>query len=115
MTPDDLSERLWQFAARVGKVVDALPDTRLAAMWPDNWSNQLLLPNRMAAAAQSHRRPGQFEIFIYQFSIFNSMPSNPLPAFDLITMAARNRSRTPTIPNTHGSEKHGATRTRVSR
>jgi four helix bundle protein len=29
MTPEDLSERLWQFAARVGKVVDALPDTRL--------------------------------------------------------------------------------------
>ena len=29
MTPDELSERLWQFAARVGKVVDALPDTRL--------------------------------------------------------------------------------------
>jgi|SRR5689334_8098783 len=29
MTPDDFSERLWQFAARVGKVVDALPDTRL--------------------------------------------------------------------------------------
>jgi four helix bundle protein len=25
----DLSERLWDFAARVGKVVDALPDTRL--------------------------------------------------------------------------------------
>jgi four helix bundle protein len=30
MTPDDLSGRLWQFAARVGKVVDALPDTRLS-------------------------------------------------------------------------------------
>jgi four helix bundle protein len=29
MTPDEFSERLWQFAARVGKVVDALPDTRL--------------------------------------------------------------------------------------
>ena len=29
MTPDDLSERLWKFAARVGKVVDGLPDTRL--------------------------------------------------------------------------------------
>lgn len=29
MTPGELSERLWQFAARVGKVVDALPDTRL--------------------------------------------------------------------------------------
>src|SRR6266705_514403 len=29
MNPGELSERLWQFAARVGKVVDALPDTRL--------------------------------------------------------------------------------------
>ena len=29
MTPQELSERLWQFAARVGKVVDALPETRL--------------------------------------------------------------------------------------
>ena len=29
MTPEELSERLLEFAARVGKVVDALPDTRL--------------------------------------------------------------------------------------
>ena len=29
MTPEELSGRLWKFAARVGKVVDALPDTRL--------------------------------------------------------------------------------------
>ena len=29
MTPDQLSDRLWSFAARIGKVVDALPDTRL--------------------------------------------------------------------------------------
>jgi four helix bundle protein len=29
MTADELSDRLWKFAARVGKVVDALPDTRL--------------------------------------------------------------------------------------
>src|SRR5437867_8838016 len=29
MTPEELSNRLWRFAARVGKVVDALPDTRL--------------------------------------------------------------------------------------
>jgi len=28
MTPQDLSDRLWQFAARVAKVVDALPDSR---------------------------------------------------------------------------------------
>jgi|SRR5439155_15488810 len=29
MTPEELSDRLWGFAARIGKVVDALPDTRL--------------------------------------------------------------------------------------
>jgi four helix bundle protein len=29
MTPDELSDRLWKFAARIGKVVDALPDTRM--------------------------------------------------------------------------------------
>ena len=29
MTPGELTDRLLEFAARVGKVVDALPDTRL--------------------------------------------------------------------------------------
>ena len=29
MTPEELSERLWRFAARIGKVVNALPDNRL--------------------------------------------------------------------------------------
>jgi four helix bundle protein len=29
MTREELSDRLWDFAARVGKVVDALPDTRV--------------------------------------------------------------------------------------
>jgi len=29
MTPDELSDRLWQFAARIAKVVDALPETRV--------------------------------------------------------------------------------------
>lgn len=29
MTPDELLERLIEFAARVGKLVDALPDTRM--------------------------------------------------------------------------------------
>ena len=29
MTPDELSDRLWKFAARIGKVVDALPNPRL--------------------------------------------------------------------------------------
>jgi hypothetical protein len=26
MTPQELADRLWQFAARIAKVVDALPD-----------------------------------------------------------------------------------------
>ena len=29
MTPQKLSGRLWQFAARIAKVVDALPETRV--------------------------------------------------------------------------------------
>src|SRR6185369_1521811 len=29
MKPKEFSNRLWDFAARIGKVVDALPDTRL--------------------------------------------------------------------------------------
>ena len=29
MTPEELSERLWEFATRVAKVVDSLPDTRM--------------------------------------------------------------------------------------
>ena len=29
MLPEELSDRLWRLAARIGKVVDALPDTRL--------------------------------------------------------------------------------------
>ncbi|WP_437223184.1 four helix bundle protein [Planctomicrobium sp. SH661] len=29
MTPDELSDRLMELAVRIGKVVDALPDTRL--------------------------------------------------------------------------------------
>jgi four helix bundle protein len=29
MNAPELSDRLWSFAARIGKVVDALPDTRL--------------------------------------------------------------------------------------
>ena len=29
MTPEELSDRLWHFAARVARLVDALPDTRV--------------------------------------------------------------------------------------
>jgi len=34
MNHEELSARLWRFAARVGKVVDALPDTRLGRHVP---------------------------------------------------------------------------------
>ena len=34
MTPNELSDRLWCLAARIGKVVDALPDTRLGRHVP---------------------------------------------------------------------------------
>jgi hypothetical protein len=33
MTPQELSDRLWQFAARIAKVVDALPETEWGDMW----------------------------------------------------------------------------------
>jgi hypothetical protein len=46
MTSDELSQRLIDFAARIGKVVDALPDTRMG---------------RHVA--------GQFSIFTFQFSL----------------------------------------------
>jgi hypothetical protein len=36
MTPDELSERLINFAARVGKVVDALPNTRMGVTSRDS-------------------------------------------------------------------------------
>ena len=32
MTPDELSERLLDFSARIGNVVDALPGTKLAGI-----------------------------------------------------------------------------------
>ena len=37
MTPLELSERRWGFAARVGKLVDALPETRLGRHVAGQW------------------------------------------------------------------------------
>ena len=34
---DDLADRLIDFAARIGKVVDSLPESRLGNMWRANW------------------------------------------------------------------------------
>ena len=75
MTPDEMVERLINFAARVGKVVDALPDTRMGR----HIGGQLVrsgtspAPNyEEACAAESVVRCAeQFAIFILQFSFFN--------------------------------------------
>lgn len=58
MKPDDLSERLLEFAARIGKVVDALPETRLG----QHVAGQLVrsgtapAPNYQEACAAESRR-----------------------------------------------------------
>jgi hypothetical protein len=36
MTPQELSDRLWRFAARIAKGVDALPDTRVGRQFSDD-------------------------------------------------------------------------------
>ena len=46
MTPDEMVERLINFAARVGKVVDALPDTRMGRHIGASWCAAELLPRQ---------------------------------------------------------------------
>jgi hypothetical protein len=43
MTSEELAARLINFAARIGKVVEALPDTRMGGTLPDNWSDCITL------------------------------------------------------------------------
>src|SRR6266849_2300287 len=55
MTPDELSDRLWCFAARIGKVVDALPDTRLGR----HVAGQLVRSGTSAAPNYDEARVGE--------------------------------------------------------
>jgi len=55
MMPQELSDRLWQFAARIGKVVDALPDTRLGR----HVANQLVRCGTSAAPNYDEGRVGE--------------------------------------------------------
>ena len=55
MTPQELSDRLWRFAARVGKVVDALPDTRLGR----HVAGQLVRSGTAAAPNYDEGRVGE--------------------------------------------------------
>jgi hypothetical protein len=79
MTPQELSERLWHFAARIGKVVDALPDTRLGR----HVAGQLLRCGTSAPRLQFLARAHSVHralstICNFQFSIFN-FQSEPTP------------------------------------
>ena len=53
--PGELSDRLWAFAARTGKVVDALPETRLGR----HVANQLVRSGTAAAPNYDEGRVGE--------------------------------------------------------
>ena len=55
MLPEELSDRLWAFAARAGKVVDALPETRLGR----HVANQLVRSGTAAAPNYDEGRVGE--------------------------------------------------------
>jgi len=55
MSPEELSDRLWAFAARTGKVVDALPDTRMGR----HVANQLVRSGTAAAPNYDEGRVGE--------------------------------------------------------
>ena len=55
MLPEELSNRLWCFAARIGKVVDALPATRLGR----HVANQLVRSGTAAAPNYDEGRVGE--------------------------------------------------------
>jgi four helix bundle protein len=55
MTPQELSDRLWHFAARVGKLVDALPESRLGR----HVSGQLVRCGTAAAPNYDEGRAGE--------------------------------------------------------
>ena len=55
MQPEELSERLWAFAARTGKLVDALPETRLGR----RVANQLVRSGTAAPPNYDEGRVGE--------------------------------------------------------
>lgn len=66
MKPTELSDRLWQFAARVGTVVDALPDTRVGR----HVANQLVRSGTAAAPNYDEGRVGESRAdFIHKITI----------------------------------------------
>jgi four helix bundle protein len=66
MLPEELSDRLWAFAARIGKVVDALPETRLGR----HVANQLVRSGTAAAPNYDEGRVGESRAdFVHQVNV----------------------------------------------
>jgi four helix bundle protein len=66
VNPPELSDRLWDFAARIGKVVDALPDTRLGR----HIAGQLVRCGTAAAPNYEEGRCGESRAdFIHKINI----------------------------------------------
>lgn len=66
LTPPQLSERLWNFAARIGKVVDALPDSRLGR----HVAGQLVRSGTAAAPNYDEGRVGESRAdFVHKINI----------------------------------------------
>jgi len=66
MTPEELSDRLWHFAARVGKVIDALPETRLGRYV----AGQLVRSGTAAAPNYDEGRAGESRAdFIHKVNV----------------------------------------------
>jgi len=66
MTPQELSDRLWQFAARIAKVVDALPDTRTGRYV----AGQILRSGLAAAPNYDEARSGESRAdFVHKVNI----------------------------------------------
>src|SRR5687767_10827931 len=68
MKPIELSDRLWHFAARVGKVVDALPETRQGR----HVANQLIRSGTSSAPNYDEGRVGESRAdFVHKLKIAN--------------------------------------------
>jgi len=66
MLPEELSDRLWAFAARIGKVVDALPETRPGR----HVANQLVRSGTVAAPNYDEGRVGESRAdFVHQVNV----------------------------------------------
>ena len=66
MLPEELSDRMWAFAARTGKVVDALPETRLGRPV----ANQLARRGTAAAPNYDEGRVGESRAdFVHQVNV----------------------------------------------